>query len=93
MEEIGDVDIALLPLSVKKIQALVKNQRVTQKLSEAVVEKVIDIVAKIAHYASSERENIIALDINPLLVTRDGNVTAVDALFEITPAANGGWQF
>ncbi len=87
VEEIGDVDIALLPMTDVEIENFVKNQRVTKNLSENIIEQVIDIVIKVANYAFSERERLISLDINPLIVTRDGKVTAVDALFEFIEEA------
>ena len=82
VEELRDVELALLPLSDNKIQSFVKNQRVTKNLSDTVVDKVIDIVTTIANYTVAERGQLISLDINPLIVTRNGDVIAVDALVE-----------
>jgi succinyl-CoA synthetase beta subunit len=40
------------------------------------------IAATVADFTMAQRERLIALDLNPLIVTRAGRVVAVDALLE-----------
>ena len=41
-----------------------------------------DIAEAVAAFAIANRETLAALDLNPVIVARDGRVVAVDALIE-----------
>jgi acetyl-CoA synthetase len=53
-------------------------------------EALLDAVEAIARYAESERDRLIELDVNPILVLREGDgVVAVDAMVRLAGAQTG----
>ena len=53
-------------------------------------EALLDAVEAIAHYAESERDRLIELDVNPILVLPEGNgVVAVDAMVRLAGMETG----
>ena len=46
-----------------------------------------DISEAVAAYAVTNRQSLVSLDINPVIVTREGEAVAVDALIETRAAA------
>ena len=82
VEELRDYALLLLPASVQQIEAAVSGLAITQKLrlDEAAQSALISAVQAIAAFALDQREQLVELDVNPLILDAGGSVTAVDAL-------------
>jgi acyl-CoA synthetase (NDP forming) len=72
----------LLPTSAPAIRSALDRLRVAKALNETMRAAVSRIAAAVADFAMAHRERLIALDLNPLIVTSTGRVLAVDALVE-----------
>ena len=56
---------------------------VEMRLDEAAQSALISAVQAIAAFALDQREQLVELDVNPLILDADGSVTAVDALLRM----------
>ena len=81
--ETGDKAVALLlPAARGAIDRALAGLGVTAGLDPAIRGRIADIAWTIADYALANRATLAALDLNPVIVTQDGRVIAVDALIE-----------
>jgi acetyl-CoA synthetase len=81
-EHLKDSAALLLPTSAPSIRAALDRLHVAKALDETMRAVVCRIAASVADFTLAHRERLIALDLNPLIVTRAGRVVAVDALLE-----------
>jgi hypothetical protein len=72
----------LLPASASSIRAALDRLRVARALNETMRAVVCRIAVAVAEFTMVHRDRLVALDLNPLIVTRGGRVVAVDALME-----------
>ena len=72
----------LLPVARGAIDLALAGLGVTAGLDPAARARVGDIAEAVAAFAIANRETLAALDLNPVIVARDGRVVAVDALIE-----------
>jgi acyl-CoA synthetase (NDP forming) len=85
-EHLEDSAALLLPTSAAAIRAALNRLRVANALHETMCAAVCAIAAAVAKFTMVHREQVMALDLNPLIVTRAGRVVAVDALLETDDA-------
>lgn len=85
VEELRDYALLLLPASLQQIETAVSGLAITQKmrLDEEVQSALVAAVQAIAAFALDNREQLVELDVNPLILDADGEVTAVDALVRV----------
>jgi acyl-CoA synthetase (NDP forming) len=81
-EHLKDSAALLLPTSVASIRAALDRLRVAKQLNEAMRAAVCRTAIAVADFAMEHRDRLVALDLNPLIVTQAGRVVAVDALIE-----------
>jgi len=81
-EHLEDSAALLLPTSAASIRAALDGLRVAQQLNEAMRAAVCRTAIAVADFSMAHRERLVALDLNPLIVTQAGRVVAVDALIE-----------
>jgi acyl-CoA synthetase (NDP forming) len=81
-EHLGDSAALLLPASAASIRRALGRLRVAGKLTETMRAAVCSIAVAVADFALTHRDRLVALDLNPLIVTGSGRVVAVDALIE-----------
>jgi len=81
-EHLNDSRALLLPTSAASIRNALDALHVARKLTDAMRTAVCRIGGAVAEFAMAHRDRLIALDLNPLIVTRAGRVVAVDALVE-----------
>jgi hypothetical protein len=81
-EHLQDSVALLLPTSAASIRNALNGLRVARALTETMRDAVCRIARAVAEFALAHRERLIALDLNPLIVTSTGRVVAVDALVE-----------
>jgi len=81
-EHLRDSAALLLPASPASIRRALDRLHVARVLDEAMRAAVSRIAVAVAEFATAHRERLVALDLNPLIVTRAGRVVAVDALVE-----------
>ena len=78
VERLGDTALALLPLGAAALQRIAHSRGLT----DAVACKVRKALEAVVRFAAANRERLVSLDVNPLIVTGSGDVVAVDALIE-----------
>ena len=85
VEELRDYALLLLPASVQQIETAVSSLAITQKLrlDEVATSALVSAVQAIAAFALDQREQLMELDVNPLILDAGGCVTAVDALLNM----------
>ena len=83
VELIKDLRTMLLPVGEQEIERLVASTSVTRELSEPALQGVVDALMAIVTFVEERRDDVSALDVNPLIVTATGNVVAVDVLLEV----------
>ena len=85
VEELRDYGLLLLPASVHQIKTVVSGLAMTQKLrlDETAQSALISAVQAIAAFALDNREQLVELDVNPLILDADDGVTAVDVLLRM----------
>ncbi|MEP6971991.1 MAG: acetate--CoA ligase family protein, partial [Betaproteobacteria bacterium] len=81
-ERLQDVQTLLLPASHAELLGALGRLRVGAALAPAARPAVVALAQDIAQYAQDQREHVLALDLNPVIVTQDGQVIAVDALLQ-----------
>ena len=82
VEASKDAAVLLLPAARGAIDRALAELAVTAGLDPAARARVGDLAETVAAHAVANRETLVALDLNPVIVTRDGRVVAVDALVE-----------
>lgn len=78
VESRGDTSLALLPLGAAALERIARSRGLT----DAVARKVREALEALVSFADANRERLVSLDVNPLIVTGSGDVVAVDALIE-----------
>jgi acyl-CoA synthetase (NDP forming) len=78
----GFADKILLPVSDSALASFIDRARVTATLSSSVRGGVLAAARVVADFAARNRDRLVAIDINPLIVGPDDRVTAVDVLIE-----------
>jgi acetyl-CoA synthetase len=96
VELVQDVVSILLPATRRDVHAALRSLRCWPLLAghrgrSTDVEAVLDAVGSVVDYACAHRDDLLELEVNPLLVRADGAV-AVDAVVRLAdgPAAGGG---
>ena len=86
VEELRDYALLLLPASVQQIEAAVSGLAITQKLrlDEAAQSALVSAVQAIAAFALDQRDQLVELDVNPLILDAGDSVTAVDTLLSMS---------
>ena len=84
IEDIGLANSILLPCSDADLAEFVRTSRTTRNLTSEINDRITAAASAVAAYTAANRHRLIALDINPLIVCRDGSVTATDALIELS---------
>ncbi|MER8785612.1 acetate--CoA ligase family protein [Mesorhizobium sp. M1006] len=82
VEHLKDSAVLLLPATRAMIEASIAGLRTAAGLSEQARKRLADIAEAVAAYAVANRHTLVSLDINPVIVTREGDAVAVDALIE-----------
>jgi acyl-CoA synthetase (NDP forming) len=89
-EVLADVTCRLLPLSAKEARAMLSDIRAAKLMEtfrgEAAMDReaMIDLLMKLSALASLHPD-LAEIDLNPLLIGRDGSITVVDALITCRP--------
>ena len=88
-EVIGDVVFAPLPIDTAGALSMIgalKNRNILQEFrgEDAVDEQALCAALIALSGACDSRSDIVSIDINPLIVQRDGSIVAVDALVELS---------
>jgi acyl-CoA synthetase (NDP forming) len=90
VETLRDVAVAIPPVSRAQALRLIRELQGWPILAGsrgyqgADIEALSDVIVKFSHLAYSQRDRIVALDINPLMVYPEGKgVLAVDTLIQI----------
>jgi acyl-CoA synthetase (NDP forming) len=81
-EHLNDSAALLLPTSGASIRRALDGLRVAKALTDDMRATVCRIAVAVAEFTMVHRDRVVALDLNPLIVTRAGRVVAVDALIE-----------
>ena len=93
-EALADIACRLLPLSVDEAREMLDEIRASKLLTsfrgEAAIdhEAMVDLLMKLSTLASNHPD-LAEIDLNPLLVGRDGSITVVDALITCRPNETG----
>ena len=83
VEELADVSLRLLPAGPAEIESMVRAQ-VGGLLTERVMQAVIESVVSVAALAAGAGRRLSELDVNPLVVTADDRVLALDAVLSLS---------
>lgn len=86
-EQLNDFQTLLLPARDAEIRDALGRLRVSAALPAPVQQAIAALAQATAHYAQEHRANLLALDLNPVIVTASGQVIAVDALLQWQDAA------
>lgn len=84
IEELRSFDLALLPMSSTELERFVRRNEALKHLSTKATEGVVAAAAAVANFAASHRDSLVSVDVNPLLLTENDEVIAVDALVEVS---------
>jgi hypothetical protein len=87
-EHLQDSAALLLPTSAASIRSALDRLQIAQALTDTMRAGVCRVAHAVAKFAMAHRERLVALDLNPLIVTRAGRIVAVDALIETSEAEN-----
>ncbi len=87
VEQLKDSAVLFLPATRAMIEAAIAGLRTAAGLSALARRRLADIAEAVAAYAVTNRQSLVSLDINPVIVTREGEAVAVDALIETRAAA------
>lgn len=82
VEAAGKAVALLLPVTRGAIDRALAGLDLTAGLDPAARARVGDVAEAVAAHAVANRATLAALDLNPVIVARDGRVVAVDALIE-----------
>ena len=80
VEELDDTSVVLIPASAGQIRAGLSKLRVRRAMSERMILSLIDVALAISRYAVSVRGDLVSMEINPLILTSDGEAVGADAL-------------
>ena len=80
------VDTLLLPSDQHQVTRFIDQSKCGKLLSSEVRQAIVSLVGKVATFVAASPQTIINLDINPIVVTLEGEVVPVDALLEISQA-------
>ncbi|WP_170551322.1 acetate--CoA ligase family protein [Ruegeria atlantica] len=86
VEELRDFTTLLLPASSAQINDALLGLHLTRKLRlrDGEVAALTRIIVNIAQFADANRDRLVELDVNPILLDAQGGVTAVDAYLRIS---------
>jgi acetate---CoA ligase (ADP-forming) len=76
--------LILLPATSREYVTAI--MRVCPELPGRSVDKMAELISRVAAYAIDHAESLVELDINPVIVDADNGVTAVDALLVTVPS-------
>lgn len=79
-EDIAHPEVLLLPAGDIALRNFVFSAQVMRREAHSTKEAVFSAARALAEYCASNRKRLRELDVNPLIIDRDGIVTAVDAL-------------
>jgi acetyltransferase len=82
VETLKDVQLLLPPVSSGEVKAALSRLRGSPLLAETDPAQLVDVVVRFSELCLDLRDEFSAIDLNPLIVRRNGRVVAVDALFE-----------
>ena len=86
VERLKDSAALLLPASRSMIEDAIAGLRVGARLNDEARRQLADLAERIAGYAMANRQSLVSLDVNPVIITREGQAIAVDALIETRTA-------
>ena len=84
VERVRDFQMCLLPVVETDIRQLVETTSVGGDLSAQAFEQVVKALSAIVEFVEDRRHVVVALDVNPLIVTASHEVVGVDALLEVS---------
>jgi acyl-CoA synthetase (NDP forming) len=87
VEHLRDSAVLLLPATRAMIETAIAGLRTAKSLSEPARKRLADIAVAVGAYAMANRQTLVSLDINPVIVMREGDAVAVDALIETRATA------
>lgn len=76
----------LLPTAAASIRVALDRLQISKVLTDSMRAGVCRVANAVAEFAMAHRKRLVALDLNPVIVTRAGRIMAVDALIEISEA-------
>lgn len=88
VESRDDISLSLLPLGGAALERIARSRGLT----DAVARKVRRALEALVSFADANRERLVSLDVNPLIVTGSGDVVAVDALIESADRGVEQWK-
>jgi len=81
-ERLADVQTLLLPTTDGAILRALEQVRAAASLSAAARQAVVALAQQVAAFAQAHRDQLLALDLNPVIVTAQDAAIAVDALLQ-----------
>jgi acyl-CoA synthetase (NDP forming) len=87
VEHLRDSAVLLLPATRAMIETAIAGLRTAKSLSEPARKRLADIAVAVGAYAMANRQTLVSRDINPVILTREGDAVAVDALIETRATA------
>ncbi len=82
-ESLGRPDLLLLPAAPEEVARFATESAALDGHSDAARAAVAAAAQAIAAYCAENRERLVGLDVNPLIIDREDRATAVDALIEL----------
>lgn len=80
----SELSAMLLPVDRNYVERSLRRLHIANKISQKAISSILDIAMIVAKFALANSDKLSALDLNPLVVTRDEHVIAVDALLELS---------
>lgn len=81
-EELAAPEVVLLPAADTVLAHFIRTAKVLRSQSDATRDAVLEAAKAVARYCAQHSSRLVGLDVNPLIVDRAGQVTAVDALIQ-----------
>ena len=78
VERLDDVTLRLLPATRADLERIARSRG----FDEAVAMKITSALVAITRYTQDNRDRLVSLDVNPMIITGTGDVVAVDTLIE-----------
>ncbi len=84
VEDLGLADTILLPSSDTDIEAFVGASPAVRNLTDETRGRIFMAAKAVMRYTAMNRDRLVSLDVNPLIVSDDGRLTAADVLIELS---------
>lgn len=86
VETIADYATLLLPTSTSEISRALCSLSLTSRINpgDRAIGELTSAIDAVAQFAGDHRDSLVELDVNPLILTQEGNVHAVDALIRLS---------